>query len=226
MQCYNDAVKTYIKPSSVYLCLLLIHGSKARGLRMEGAAACQAFIAEWQIEVRWFTLTPFFALTGKNPEVAATRQLAANISTSAALMCKDTVASRIVTLHLWKILFVFLLGTGGRISVSVCLMAVPHNVPSVLRAPSARKHPSCFHSHGSPALLTLTSAFMWPGSKANLRAHNMFLNQWLGTDEALARIWRYHDLLLRCQHFPFRSAWDCRFLSANWNLSDRGDFIF
>lgn len=97
-------------------------------------------------------------------------------------------------------------GEGGHISVSVCLMVVPHNMPSVLRAPSARKHPSCFHSHGSPALLTLTSAFMWPGSKANLRAHNMFLNQWLGTDEVLTRIWRYHGPLLRCQHFPFRSA--------------------
>lgn len=62
-------------------------------------------------------------------------------------------------------LFVFLSWRWvGSISVSVCLMAVPHNVLSVLRAPSARKYPSCFHRHGSPALSTLTSPFMWPSS--------------------------------------------------------------
>lgn len=131
-------------------------------------------LLDWQIEVQWFTLTPFFALTGKNPEqdVAATQRLAADIwIVPGSWYCIN------------EKFYLF-------ISLSVSLMAVPHNVTSVLRAPSARKHPSCFHSHGSPALLTLTSAFMWPSSEANLRAHNMFLNQRLGTDEALARIWR------------------------------------
>ena len=31
-------------------------------------------------------------------------------------------------------------------------------------------------------LLTFTSAFMWPDTKANLGTHNMFINQMLGTD--------------------------------------------
>lgn len=70
---------------------------------------------------------------------------------------------------------------------TLLLMVTLHNAwsvlePSVLVWALARKHPWCFHSHGKPVLLTFTSAFMWPNSKANLRAHNMFINQLLRTD--------------------------------------------
>lgn len=77
------------------------------------------------------------------------------------------------------------------------LMMAPHNAMSFLKpdvfvwAP-ARKHTWCFHSHGKPVLLTFTSAFMWPNSKANLRAHNMFVNQLLRTDAgAITELWRH-----------------------------------
>lgn len=127
---------------------------------------------------------------------------------------------------------------------TLLLMVVLHNAWSVLE-PSvfvwalARKHPWCFHSHGKPVLLTFTSAFMWPNSKANLRAHNMFINQLLRTDaEAIieflshrkSKIWQKKEtflgmlcnlnqlrpvILVTVVLLLFTMLLDCRFLFAN-----------
>lgn len=63
--------------------------------------------------------------------------------------------------------------------------------PSMFVLALARKHPWCFHSHSRPVLLTFTSAFMWPNPKANLKTHNMFINQFWSH---MNKIWQNKDI--------------------------------